>query len=570
MSRSEFLTQKNETMLDRILYSDFQRRNGGDLTDKQKDRLIKTVHHYMMEVSDKNKSGVLTDMNKEVLGLVVQDMTAYLRRQTISESSDVDSRMDSLQQDVGNRFTALQNERGEQKTLMPPAPDFRIAIEDSNDIPALSLFELAKKNREAEAKRHAEQGTFLKDLEQGSGIANANPTLSKPEAVRIKPILPQQTIIPQDDILSYKENEYNLVVYSLDRDWYNNQKENRYNFSVTFNPANNGQGFKYSPSANMRFQNIVRIEMVKAIVPAEGIDNVILLPLDNSPKYAETILSLPGISIHVDELESNVYGTDDTLDRSFAMLQYDAQWVGNTAALNNLPNSGYYAMIPKFLKCQRVYTPTPLATLTKMTIQLNKPNGTLVNSNLDTLDISGIAACNNLPTGAYSEDIGNFIDTNGNSRYYLISTKTWFNVTNFVIGDIIQIKGINTSLISNNDSAKADFKSYFENNNGLIIINIGSRFKDGAGGIGFNNSTNELNYANVLFVKARFNDPTTGSLTINPFGGTDAASQALEVAIRDVNFAGARLINTTKQTQLTFRIITRDMDSATRIRPNNA
>ena len=166
-----------------------------------------------------------------------------------------------------------------------------------------------------------------------------------------------------------------------------------------------------SPSANMRFHNIVRIEMVKALLPAEGVDVVLANNSSNgaisTKPFSETILSYPTIIMHVDELESNVFGTDDQLDRAFATLQYDAQWLGSTSsALNfpntttaSVPNSGYYAMIPKFLKCQKTYYPTPLATLTKMTIQLQRPNGNLVSEALDTLDISGIFASNTLPSG---------------------------------------------------------------------------------------------------------------------------------------------------------------------------
>jgi hypothetical protein len=73
-----------------------------------------------------------------------------------------------------------------------------------------------------------------------------------------------------------------------------------------------------------------------------------------------------------------------------------------------------------------------------------------------------------------------------------------------------------------------------------------------------------------MVVESRFADPTTGSTSIQPFGGTTAASIALEAAMASVTFTGAKLINLSKQTQLTFRIITRDMDSSTRIRPNNA
>jgi hypothetical protein len=492
-----------------------------------------------------------------------------------------------MKEDIGSRFTSLQNERTDDsaKALMPPTPDFRIPLDDETASP-LSLFEQAKKAREAEimnsvapSKRSDEgEGTYLKDLD--ANVASGNPTIAKPEEVRSKPVLPQDIIIPQDEILSYKENEFNLVVYSADRDWYNNQRENRYNFSVSFNPSNSTQGFKYSPTVNNRFHNIVRIEMVKAIVPVEGIDTLILRIASDNYFFNQslTILSLPSISINIDELESNMFGTDDTLDRAFATLQYDAQWFGNSVnntTINNLPNPGFYAMIPKFLKCQRIYNPTPLATLQKMTIQLNRPNGTLVSSTLDTLDISGIFGCAVPPTGFNISDYfsSGSIDSNGNSLYYFIQTKTYFSINNFYRGDTIQIKGINTSLISSNDTAKSDFKNYFENSIGLTILDVASKYindNEIRGG-----SYNEQNYANYLIVQARYTDPTLGTslsslIIVNPFGGSSTTGIALEEAIKDVTFTGARLINLSKQTQLTFRVITRDMDSTTRIRANNA
>jgi hypothetical protein len=583
-AQQKFMDPKNESMLDKLVYQDFQRRLGSPLNEKQKARLLRTVHHYMEEVVEKGGDMSLQAMNKEVLTLVVPDFNAYLNRQNISSKSDVESRM---KEDIGSRFTSLQNERTDDsaKALMPPTPDFRIPLDDETASP-LSLFEQAKKAREAEimnsvapSKRSDEgEGTYLKDLD--ANVASGNPTIAKPEEVRSKPVLPQDIIIPQDEILSYKENEFNLVVYSADRDWYNNQRENRYNFSVSFNPSNSTQGFKYSPTVNNRFHNIVRIEMVKAIVPVEGIDTLILRIASDNYFFNQslTILSLPSISINIDELESNMFGTDDTLDRAFATLQYDAQWFGNSVnntTINNLPNPGFYAMIPKFLKCQRIYNPTPLATLQKMTIQLNRPNGTLVSSTLDTLDISGIFGCAVPPTGFNISDYfsSGSIDSNGNSLYYFIQTKTYFSINNFYRGDTIQIKGINTSLISSNDTAKSDFKNYFENSIGLTILDVASKYindNEIRGG-----SYNEQNYANYLIVQARYTDPTLGTslsslIIVNPFGGSSTTGIALEEAIKDVTFTGARLINLSKQTQLTFRVITRDMDSTTRIRANNA
>ena len=574
-SGSEFFNKQNETMLDRILFSDFQRRTNNELNEKQKERLVKTVRHYMEEVHE-NKSGSLQELNKEVLGLVVQDFTSYLRRQTISATSDTDTRM---KEDIGSRFASLQNERVEQKVLMPPVPDFRIPMEEGNNATAVSLFEKAKKRREEEAKRLADSekpsfsGTFLTDLDVvstliPSGVGNANPTIAKPEAIRIKPILQQDMIIPQDDILSYKENEYNLIVYSVDRDWYNNVKENRYNFSVTFNPANNGQGFKYSPSANMKFHNIVRIEMVKAIVPNESIDTLIT-NIDSSENFVAAtntslnMLTLPGILLRIDELDTNTFGTDDHIDRAFASLQYDAQWLSDSST----NNPGYLAMIPKFLKCQKVYYPTPLATLTKLTIQLQRPNGNLVSESSDTLDISGIFASTDI-TGYSTNSLyaGDFIeDACGNAVYYILVTKQYFNRFAFSKNDRIQIQGINTALISNNDNAKTDFANYLQGTNGLLIVGTGYTDVDV-----FTDGPNSVGYCNFIVLQAPYKDPTTGSVLVQPFGGNTGFNQTLASSINGINFVGARLINLTKQTQLTLRIITRDMDSATRIRANNA
>ena len=57
---------------------------------------------------------------------------------------------------------------------------------------------------------------------RSQGIASGNPTLAIPDSVRERPPLPQDIIKPQDDIVSYKELENNLYVYSADRDWVNN------------------------------------------------------------------------------------------------------------------------------------------------------------------------------------------------------------------------------------------------------------------------------------------------------------------------------------------------------------
>ena len=56
--------------------------------------------------------------------------------------------------------------------------------------------------------------------------ADAPPALLAPR--------PQDYIIPQEDIVKYRETELNLFITSADRDWFRNTTENRYNFTVNF------------------------------------------------------------------------------------------------------------------------------------------------------------------------------------------------------------------------------------------------------------------------------------------------------------------------------------------------
>ena len=349
-----FLSPQNEDMLGKLVYQDFQRRLGDDLNDKQRQRLLKTVRHYIGEVQQEIPTETLQNKNKEVLSAVVADFLSYIQR---SQSAPPTRDDEASRMDVASRFAQLQNERNTAKAAQPVPPNFRIAMDEEGP-PSLSVFERVKKEREEEASRgqavlnqmmraesafkenqaqssqfeqsllvdrermkqasmraaasemssrlvppdprrifmkdvldasQSGQGTSLESILNQSGLANANPTLALPDTVRIKPALPQDNIIRQDDILAYKENEYNLFVYSADRDWVINKSQNRYNFTVNFDPANNGPGQTFAPTATVKFKNITRIELVKTILPIEGIDIIQTVTNTSGPVYGTSL-----------------------------------------------------------------------------------------------------------------------------------------------------------------------------------------------------------------------------------------------------------------------------------------
>ncbi len=405
------------------------------------------------------------------------------------------------------------------------------------------------------------------------GMANSNVTIVQPLINDpTKNSLPQNVIIKEDSVVSYREIENNLFIYSADRDWLRNNKENRYNFTVNFDPANNGQSFGPSPSSQMKFKNIVRIELVKAIMPGEGLDVLVNKVDQDGPvvttNYQDNILNFPYITVRVAELENNNYGTDNFLDRSFGVLQYDANWISDSNSTNT---RGYVAMIPKFLKCQKEYYPTPLSTLQKMTIDIHRPNGELISQSPDTFNISGIVGSDWTGGGAapYNVDFtpSVYYTAVGDPEYLFIRSDTYFSRFQINSGDRIVINGFSYNDVTLNDPIYGpqlrEFVSWLNSNTGHIVAGVG--YSDPVTGI-YYDGPNSVGYANYIIIQSRFADPTTGATSVLPFGTTISTSLVdNSIAL----LSPRRLIDLNKQLSLVFRIITREMDALPQLRPDN-
>lgn len=414
------------------------------------------------------------------------------------------------------------------------------------------------------------------------GNANSNSTIVQPElASPMKNDLPQNYVVREEKTVSYKEVENNLFIYSADRDWLRNNKENRYNFTVSFDPAANGQSFGPNPGVQQKFKNIVRIEFVKAIMPCEGLDVLLTQQTSagniSSSSFQDNILSFPYVSVRVAELENNNFGTDNFLDRSFGVLQYDANWISDTTQTNT---RGYVAMIPKFLKCEKVYHPTPLSTLQKLTIDIHRPNGELISTSPDTFDVYGIIGSNytngttlaapydqNLISSAFFSGAAN------NPSFFFIRTTSYFSKFQIAVGDRIQLNGFtwDQTTLDNTPSLR-DFSNWINNNTGFIVAGIGHNdltisgtSDDNTYSDGFNN----VGYANYIIIQARYKDPSTGSISLNPFSST-AIGLNTDITTNISNQQQpARLIDLNKQLTLVFRVITREMDALPQLRPDN-
>jgi len=567
-----FFSQRNEKQLESFVNEQYP-----SIERKQRERISKTVNHYMNEVYERKPKLSLQELNNEVVRISMVDFNRFLEKDRVAFEQ-------TLTEDTSQRYERIQNERKEKKQSMPNPPDFRISITEDGP-PASEIFERMKQDRDNELlatevflkkdeainkfigtnlsvreeqdRENRQIPIFLQEQQLQPLFPQANPTIFQNE---VAPLRQQDFLIKQDDVVSYKENEYNLFIYSADRNWTRDTgSENRYNFTVNFDPAGNQSGFSINPAAQIKFKNIARIEMVKAILPTESLETLYKSTIDTNINT----LSFPYITLRVPELENNNYGTDNNLDRSFGVLQYDAIW--NSDPNSSRKSGGYLAMIPKFMKCQKVYHPTPLATLQRLTIQVQRPDGSQLSQTPDVYNISRLYGSGNVfnggNAGAYKDTSDQTTNQSG-FNYIWVQTSNWF--TQYTMGESERVvfSNINFSNYVNNTTATAtDFTNFLQRPEGHLIVGTGIT----TGSNGLCGSTNTLGYMNTFIIPTRFNDPTTGLTTPQYFGQSYSNTSTMFSQIS----AGGKLLNLNHQTQYVFRVITRDLDASSRIRPDN-
>jgi len=622
--KTVLFSDNNYNTLNTVLIQDYERRNGA-LNEQQLGRLSKTLNHYIAQVYQVQGEKPIQTLNREILTACLKDFSQYMQRKEITKNtSSVKTVMDeSLFQETSQRFERLTQERNEVKALPPSIPDFRISL-DEDSAPPAELFERAKKQREMEALRQVKPDVGLQSRINADSMfrnqqdsQNRNTELALVQRQSVKPVtdttlvimpdrrelllgaigsfdsmtsksnpidlqvdmqrdmqkdLPQNYIVREEKVVSYREIENNLFIYSADRDWLRNNKENRYNFSVNFDPAANSQSFGPSLATQQKFKNIVRIELVKCILAGEGLDVTVDANTSTITKnYQDNVLNFPYISIRVAELENNNYGTDNFLDNAFGVLHYDAKWISDE--LTQTSTKGFIAMIPKFLKCQKEFYPTPLSTLQKMTIDIRRPNGELISKSPDTFDIGGIIAYTG-GTGTGSQfpfnislagSVYNKLDVTVPYNLF-INTTTYFSKYEMCKGDRLQISGYTYSDDVLDDPLYGQtlrtFCNWINRPEGHVIVN--TCYSNTATTV--LDDSNNVGYANFIIIQSRYNDPSTGSIDLNEF--------ATNIGVILNNFGVAlqtpcRLMNLNKQLNLVFRIITREMDSLPQIRPDN-
>jgi len=576
-SADVFFSQTNYARILQPLRETYERKlNKPELPEDIDRRLQKALSHYMTEVFRVNSGQMpINSLNQEAYRETALNIDSYLSKQVsvpVQRAAQPQYNQGAaLFENVGSRFEREQQSRSVTQVPQSTPVDFAVRDDDDEDAEdPIEKFERLRKQREVESRNTAASTKPKNSIESSYSEPSAASASSNLPSVQQNqstppPLLaprPQDYIIKQEDIVKYKENEVNIYINSADRDWLTNRNENRYNFTINFNTLNDN-GNTFSPAIKERFRNITRMELVKAILSGESLEVSVLATQSGvNTNRVQNILSYPYLMIRISEWTGNGYGTNLSIDNTFGLIQFDQTWKSDPQA----PNSGYISMTPRYLKAQRVYQPTPLATLQKLSIQIERPDGKPLTRDLDTLDINKIYLAKSIITSVYS-------NTPDDLSYIFIRTSSYFSKFFIMEGDRIVFRGYDIDTDTYVTQAMAtDFNDFINRPAGHLVCGIGWS-TDTTVPVAVNDGSNSVGYANYIIIRSRFMDPTTGSTDRNYFaGGADITNEDLIKLRLDANSPAppCAIMNMNRQSHLVLRLITRDMDSTSNLRPDNS
>jgi hypothetical protein len=153
------------------------------------------------------------------------------------------------------------------------------------------------------------------------------------------------------------------------------------------------------------------------------------------------------------------------------------------------------------------------------------------------------------------------------NSYIFVQTSKYFPFSAIGEGDNILFQGYAPTTVS---PAANDFASYINRSSGHYVVAV-ANVSSGA----VVDGRNAAGYCNVIVLRSRFDDPTTGSVGRGSsyFGSGSSAETTfaglLDNTGNEPNQTASGLINLSRQVQVVLRVVTRDMDSTANIRPDN-
>lgn len=192
-----------------------------------------------------------------------------------------------------------------------------------------------------------------------------------------------------------------IVINGYDRDWV--RQKSRFQFTIEMT------------GMSKTYKNIHELSFTKLIIPSEIInERSVANPMPKSFFAHNYQLTVPYLMLILDEINDVCDGVNQANQKAFVHFIQDACYRND--------NGRGYTILKPMQDEKKVFHPTPLSALPKLTLNITKPNGSLFNNAMDKYHVWKIE---------YEEY---------NRQYLKIVLDKYFDKNEFYKGDVVFIK----------------------------------------------------------------------------------------------------------------------------------
>jgi hypothetical protein len=299
------------------------------------------------------------------------------------------------------------------------------------------------------------------------------------------------------------------------------------------------------------FKNIVEIKLTQLLIPIEYVAH----PADQTPTNLMDIPCLKEnyLLLHIEELDGVYNSTSDMIQKSFAKLtrfENNNSTLAYPANQNNEDNYKYMGSLSFNVankKVSKTFYPSPLSSLTSMTMRILKPNGEPLSLQKDSASIRAINY----------EKPTSWVDI-VSDRHIVIKLDTYVSRLIFAVYSNIVIRGYDMPVDNSLCPAVNEFEKFINSLDGHTIIHVDA---DDA-------SASNFGYVNKIYIasKGAFN-VKSGMYDVDEFGSSsifsnlkstlnNVYSQNKGIDLEDHVSPYGVVINTTFQSSMSFEITT--------------
>jgi hypothetical protein len=201
-----------------------------------------------------------------------------------------------------------------------------------------------------------------------------------------------------------------LIVNGFDRDWH--QNKNRFRVVADFNAhAEN--------DLHERYRNIRSIALKRVIIPQE-IQEAPSVGNAYRPNFNQPFnFAYPYVIVSIDEISDVYDGTNDAVRRSFCTMIIDKHW--------KCRNGRGFLVLVCMQDEKKVFYPSALSRLSRLSMTVRKPNGDIFNTSKDDYSL-------------FKVEYESY-----NPHYLKIVVHKYFDKNEFYQGDNVKFKGVSSS-----------------------------------------------------------------------------------------------------------------------------